>query len=60
MKHGMKEDGMKKDKKRMGMMYGSMPNTRKKANKGIYMDKKRNAMNAGGIVMSAMEVQKPN
>jgi|TARA_B100001939_G_C16579698_1_gene462206 hypothetical protein len=60
MKHGMKEDGMKKDKKRMGMMYGSMPNTRKKATKGIYMDKKRNAMNAGGIVMSAMEIQKPN
>ena len=52
--------GMKKDKKRMGMMYGSMPNTRKKATKGIYMDKKRNAMNAGGIVMSAMEIQKPN
>ena len=55
MKHGMKED-----KKRMGMMYGSMPNTRKKANKGIYMNKKRNAMSAGGIVAAAMEVQKAN
>jgi len=52
--------GMEEDKKRMGMMYGSMPNTRKKANKGIYMDKKRNAMNAGGMVAAAMEVQKAN
>ena len=49
---------MEEDKKRMGMMYGSM--ARKKANKGIYMDKKRNAMNAGGIVAAAMEVQKAN
>ena len=49
---------MKEDKKRMGMMYGSM--ARKKANKGIYMDKKRNAMNAGGMVKAAMETQSPN
>ena len=49
--------GMKKDKKRMGMMYGSMA---RKKNMDGGMNKKRNAMNAGGMVMSAMEVQKPN
>ena len=43
MKHGMK-----KDKKRMEMMYGGMEK------------KKRNAMNAGGMVMSSMENQSPN
>jgi hypothetical protein len=52
--------GMKKDKKRMNMIYGSMPNTRKKANKGLYMDKKRNAMDVGGLVKNAMKTQTPN
>jgi len=42
MEHGKKE--------RMGMMYGSMPNTRTKANKGIYADdKKRMPKNMGGV-----------
>ena len=42
------------------MMNGGMPRT-KKANGGMYNDmKKRNAMNAGGMVKSAMEVQSPN
>ena len=42
----------------MGMMYGGM--SRKKKRYGGMEKKKRNAMNAGGMVMSAMEVQKPN
>ncbi len=46
-----------KDKKRMGMMYGGMKRD-KKMHGG--MNKKRNAMNAGGMVKSAMEVQSPN
>ena len=49
--------GMKKDKKRMGMVYGSMA---RKKNMDGGMNKKRNAMNAGGIVAAAMEVQKAN
>ena len=48
---------MKEDKKRMGMMYGSM--ARKKKMDGG-MSKKRNAMNAGGMVKAAMETQSPN
>ena len=40
------------------MVYGGM--TRKKKVYGGMEKKKRNAMNAGGMVMSAMEVQKPN
>ena len=48
---------MKEDKKRMGMMYGSM--ARKKKMYGG-MSKKRNAMNAGGMVKAAMETQSPN
>ena len=53
MKHGMK-----KDKERMGMMYGGMD--RKKKMYGGMEKKKRNAMNAGGMVMSSMENQSPN
>ena len=53
MKHGMK-----KNKERMGMMYGGMD--RKKKVYGGMEKKKRNAMNAGGMVMSAMETQSPN
>ena len=45
-------------KYKMGMMYGGM--SRKKKMYGGMEKKKRNAMNAGGMVMSAMEVQKPN
>jgi hypothetical protein len=42
------------------MMDGGMPRT-KKAGGGMYNDmKKRNAMNAGGMVAAAMEVQKAN
>ena len=42
------------------MMDGVMSRT-KKAGGGVYNDmKKRNAMNAGGMVAAAMEVQKPN
>ena len=48
---------MEEDKKRMGMMYGSM--ARKKKMYGG-MSKKRNAMNAGGMVKAAMETQSPN
>tara|TARA_R100001443_G_scaffold26783_1_gene40091 strand:+ start:220 stop:384 length:165 start_codon:yes stop_codon:yes gene_type:complete len=50
---------MKKDKKRMGMMYGSMAR-KKKMGGGMTENKKRNAMNAGGMVAAAMEVQKAN
>ena len=50
--------GMEEDKKKMGMMYGGMG--RKKKMYGGMEKKKRNAMNGGGIVMSAMEVQTPN
>ena len=49
---------LKKDKERMGMMYGGME--RKKKIYGGMEKKKRNAMNAGGIVAAAMEVQKAN
>ena len=51
---------MKKDKKRMGMMYGAMPNRKKKMGGGMMENKKRNAMNAGGMVAAAMKVQKAN
>ena len=49
--------GMKEDKKRMGMMYGAMPNTRKKAVNGM---KVRKTMDVGGLVKNAMNVQTPN
>ena len=52
------EHGMKKDKKKMGMMYGGMG--RKKKMYGGMEKKKRNAMNAGGMVMSSMENLSPN
>ena len=48
--------GMKEDKKRMGMMYGAMPN-RKKAANGMKM---RKTMDVGGLVKNAMNVQTPN
>ena len=49
MKHGKKK-----------MVYGGMSRTQK-AGGGMYNDmKKRNAMNAGGMVAAAMEVQKAN
>jgi len=50
--------GMKEDKKKMGMMYGGM--SRKKKMYGGMEKKKRSAMNAGGMVAAAMEVQKAN
>ena len=49
--------GMKEDKKRMGMMYGSM--ARKKKMDGG-MSKKRKTMDVGGLVKNAMNVQTPN
>ena len=48
--------GMKKDKKRMNMVYGSMPN-RKKAANGMKM---RKTMDVGGLVKNAMKTQTPN
>ena len=47
---------MKEDRKRMGMMYGAMPN-RKKAANGMKM---RKTMDVGGLVKNAMNVQTPN
>ena len=47
-KKDKKEKMTPKSNKRMGMVYGGMEK------------KKRNAMNAGGMVAAAMEVQKAN
>tara|TARA_Y100000361_G_scaffold137430_1_gene138854 strand:- start:1155 stop:1322 length:168 start_codon:yes stop_codon:yes gene_type:complete len=46
-------------KKRMGMMYGGSRKGMMYGGMGM-KKKKRNAMNAGGMVMASMENQKPN